>query len=412
MNRSRIAAPLLFLTCCLPSAAFAQQNQPASSSPQTTSPALPSDPAALLQLASQVNGLHGSDLQPWHLRATWQTLDEKKHVKSQGIWQEWWVSDKKYRIVTSSTEGQEAIYGTDHGALVVTTAKDSPDTEDLSTKPDTLPSADFAASPSSLDAAGFLLQRLLTHPVPETTSAEPAHVLRQESQQADGDATLVCALQSFLLPDGTPHVMREENGQLRPTISRFCFDGSAPILRLESEPGEVILFNSLVRFQGRYLPRAIRIMHTEVLTHTTHDPTLSRSIRSYGPIGEADVDLDVVEPLTTINDADYTPPARATPLPELREAAIADGITAGEHIVGGFNTYPAEAREWRISGTTVIDATIAKDGTLVDVHVISGPRALQQPTLDSVKTWRYEPYLVAGRPVNVRVRINVTYNIQ
>jgi len=38
----------------------------------TKSPAFPKDPLALVQVASQMNGLHSSDLKPWHVRASFQ----------------------------------------------------------------------------------------------------------------------------------------------------------------------------------------------------------------------------------------------------------------------------------------------------------------------------------------------------
>ena len=119
MNRSRVVAALLFFGCCLPISAIPQQNQPAASPAQTTAPALPTEPAALLQLASKLNGLHGADLQPWHVRATWQTLDEERQPKEQGIWEEWWVGEKKYRMTNKSADAERTIYGTDRGRYEV-----------------------------------------------------------------------------------------------------------------------------------------------------------------------------------------------------------------------------------------------------------------------------------------------------
>lgn len=383
---------------------------PMSQTATTPVASLPADPAALLQLAADANGLHAPTLKPWHLRATWQVLEEKKHVKAQGVWEEWWAGDQQYKIVAVSGDDKETIYGTNHGAFVVTAGQTSLDSEQLSATPDTVSFSDFAALPYGADGAAFLLQRLLTHPVPEATAIALAHMRLQESREADKGPDLVCILQAFLLPDGTPHVTRGKDGQFHPTIGRYCFDADNPALRLQSTPAEVILFNSLVRFQDRYMPRSIRILHTQLQTYGSHDDTLSRTTRSYAPALEADVNLDVIEPLQDVRDADFLPPPQANPLPQLRETALAEGLVAGEMIAGDLGGYPAEAREWHIQGKVVIEATIGRDGVPGDVHVVSGPDALRQAAVESLKKQRYEPFLVGGQPVNVRMRMESTYS--
>ncbi len=391
----------------------AQTQGPASplKAAQAATPPLPADPAALLELASQANGLHGSDLKPWHLRATWQRLDEKKQVTSEGTWEEWWAADMKYKIAVSSKGDQQTLWGTDRGVFVVSAAKNDPTTNEIPAGEDVLPSADFAALPHSVPEAAFLLERLLTHPVPELTPAGLAHMRLLESRSGEVGNGLVCALQAFVLPGGEPHVSPDKDGHFQPSINRYCFDDHAPVLRIESGPGQVITFNSLVRFQNRYLARAIHISQTTLQVYTTEDPTLSQTSRRYSPVQEADIRVDVAEALATMSEADFTPPGTALHLPEIRTRAVTEGIMPGERVSGGLSSYPAEAREWHIQGTVVVNMTILKDGTVGDIRVISGPRALQ-PALDAIKAWRFEPYLVGGRPVEVstQIRMNFNYN--
>ena len=59
----------------------------------------------------------------------------------------------------------------------------------------------------------------------------------------------------------------------------------------------------------------------------------------------------------------------------------------------------------------VLQATISKDGTIQNLHVISGPPMLQAGALDAVRTWRYRPYLLNGEPVEVETQINVVFNL-
>ena len=70
---------------------------------QTTAPAqetpadLPGDPKELMLLVSKSNGLTGDDVKPWHVKASYQLLDDQGKVEDQGIYEELWVSPTKYK---------------------------------------------------------------------------------------------------------------------------------------------------------------------------------------------------------------------------------------------------------------------------------------------------------------------------
>jgi protein TonB len=49
---------------------------------------------------------------------------------------------------------------------------------------------------------------------------------------------------------------------------------------------------------------------------------------------------------------------------------------------------------------------------LENIRVASGPAMLQQSALDAVKSWRYKPYLLDGKPVEVDTTLNVVFNNQ
>jgi protein TonB len=52
---------------------------------------------------------------------------------------------------------------------------------------------------------------------------------------------------------------------------------------------------------------------------------------------------------------------------------------------------------------------IGTDGTVQNLKVISGHEELQQAALDSVKGWRYRPFLLNGEPVEVQTTVNVIF---
>jgi protein TonB len=73
--------------------------------------------------------------------------------------------------------------------------------------------------------------------------------------------------------------------------------------------------------------------------------------------------------------------------------------------------YPPIAHAAGVEGTVVLAAVIARDGTIQNLHVMSGSAMLQQAALDAVRTWRYRPYLLNGEPVEVETSINVIFKL-
>jgi protein TonB len=73
--------------------------------------------------------------------------------------------------------------------------------------------------------------------------------------------------------------------------------------------------------------------------------------------------------------------------------------------------YPAVARATHTGGTVVLAATISKEGTIINLRVVSGSPLLQQAALDAVSQWRYRPYLLNGQPVDVETTVNVIFTL-
>ncbi len=73
--------------------------------------------------------------------------------------------------------------------------------------------------------------------------------------------------------------------------------------------------------------------------------------------------------------------------------------------------YPAEAKAARIQGVVRMQATIAKDGTIKVLDVVSGPPELVPSALEAVKQWVYRPTLLNGDPVAVITQIDVNYTL-
>jgi TonB family protein len=94
-----------------------------------------------------------------------------------------------------------------------------------------------------------------------------------------------------------------------------------------------------------------------------------------------------------------------------RPVAEHPGMTPGHLVTGVPPMYPEEDRKAGIEGTAVLRATITKSGVLENLKAISGPKDLQQATLQAVRQWQYEPYLQNGKPTAVRAEITVVYSL-
>jgi TonB family protein len=71
--------------------------------------------------------------------------------------------------------------------------------------------------------------------------------------------------------------------------------------------------------------------------------------------------------------------------------------------------YPEAARQANIQGIVILDTVIGRDGTVIDVHPISGPDELTPAALDAVKWWRFQPYQSEGQAVEVETKLAVEF---
>jgi TonB family protein len=73
--------------------------------------------------------------------------------------------------------------------------------------------------------------------------------------------------------------------------------------------------------------------------------------------------------------------------------------------------YPLLAKQAGIQGVVKLSATIAKDGTMQHLEVISGHPLLITAAMEAVRQWVYKPTLLNGQPVEVQTEINVTFTL-
>lgn len=108
-------------------------------------------------------------------------------------------------------------------------------------------------------------------------------------------------------------------------------------------------------------------------------------------------------------------PAAPVPVvhpPAPRAVRLPSSMVEGMLVHKTIPEYPRIAVATRTQGTVVLQATIARNGAIENLRVISGPPMLQQAALDAVSTWRYRPYMLNGQPIEVETTVNVVFKLE
>lgn len=112
---------------------------------------------------------------------------------------------------------------------------------------------------------------------------------------------------------------------------------------------------------------------------------------------------------TTFADAPLANTPANVPPSDLKPVIIPADAMVGMLIYKTNPEYPVKAKKARISGIVTLKATISKTGEISDLHAECGPEILLEPSLKAVREWKYRPYFLRGKPVEVQTTIKVIF---
>jgi protein TonB len=104
-------------------------------------------------------------------------------------------------------------------------------------------------------------------------------------------------------------------------------------------------------------------------------------------------------------------PARIPKIATPQRVRVSQGVTSGLLLKRVNPKYPPKARANGIQGTVVLHAVISKEGDVVDLTVVSGDPLLAKSAIKAVKQWKYRPYLLEGKPIQVDTEVQVNYTL-
>jgi periplasmic protein TonB len=102
------------------------------------------------------------------------------------------------------------------------------------------------------------------------------------------------------------------------------------------------------------------------------------------------------------------PPAAVKPKGPIR---ISTGMKEPRLIYAPPVAYSAVARQAHVEGTVILEAIIDEQGNVTHVQVISGPGLLLASALKAVAERKYEPTILDGEPVAIRLDVKVQFRL-
>jgi protein TonB len=97
------------------------------------------------------------------------------------------------------------------------------------------------------------------------------------------------------------------------------------------------------------------------------------------------------------------------PKPSLATLRISQGVSQGLLIKKVQPQYPQAALAVHAQGSVQIEATVNKEGSVINPKVLSGDPILGHAALEAVRQWRYKPYYLDGQPVEIQTQITINF---
>jgi len=90
---------------------------------------------------------------------------------------------------------------------------------------------------------------------------------------------------------------------------------------------------------------------------------------------------------------------------------VSQGVFQGLLVKKVPPTYPVQAKQMRLEGPVLLQATIMKDGSVANIKQLNGDAILGRAAIDAVRQWRYKPYYLNGEPTEIQTQITVNFKL-
>ncbi|HXM99649.1 MAG TPA: TonB family protein [Candidatus Dormibacteraeota bacterium] len=104
--------------------------------------------------------------------------------------------------------------------------------------------------------------------------------------------------------------------------------------------------------------------------------------------------------------------ATGQPVRPTAPLAIGGNVTPAKLLSSVQPVYSGLAKSQHVSGDVKIDAFIDANGRVTTMKFLSGPVLLQQPAMDALRQWKYQPAMLNGNPVSMHLTVTLQFRLQ
>jgi periplasmic protein TonB len=101
----------------------------------------------------------------------------------------------------------------------------------------------------------------------------------------------------------------------------------------------------------------------------------------------------------------------STPKPGAHTLKVSQGVSQGLLVKKVAPIYPQRALAIGVQGEVQVLATIGADGSVTAVKLLSGDTLLAKAAMDAVKQWKYKPYYLDDKPLEIQTQITVNFKL-
>jgi len=107
------------------------------------------------------------------------------------------------------------------------------------------------------------------------------------------------------------------------------------------------------------------------------------------------------------------PPPPPPPAPPVERAPVRIGgeLTAPALLERVEPDYPPLAVRAQVKGVVILEAVVARDGSIEDVRVLRSIPLLDSAAVAAVRKWRYSPLLLNGKPERFVLTVTVSFSL-
>jgi TonB family protein len=136
----------------------------------------------------------------------------------------------------------------------------------------------------------------------------------------------------------------------------------------------------------------------------------------YEPPSDAPVAFNVVIAFTSQGDGEVIAQGAgrsdrllpADDIPHVGSPGMLGGPTKVKHVNP---VYPQSARDAKITGVVLLEASIGADGRVIDARVVRSIPELDAAALDAVKQWEFTPTAINGVPTPVTIATAIQFSL-